>query len=82
MTTKLTLSISGKTVEKAKRVSRKRGKSISKMVEEYFNSISEKEEQEETAVDKTMKILKGRITRPGVNWKEAKEEQLVKKYGL
>ena len=45
MTTKLTLSINEETVRKAKRMSRKKGKSISKMVEEYLDSLSEKEEQ-------------------------------------
>lgn len=39
MTTKLTLSIKEETVERARRISRKRGKSISKMFEEYLNSI-------------------------------------------
>lgn len=43
MTTKLTLSIKEETVERAKRISRKRGKSISKMFEEYFDNIIEKE---------------------------------------
>ena len=45
MTRKLTLSISEKTVQKAKRISRRRGKSISRMVEEYFNSIAERKEK-------------------------------------
>ena len=41
MTTKLTLSINEETVQRAKRISRKRGKSISKMVEEFLDSINE-----------------------------------------
>ena len=45
MTTKLTLSIEKKTIEKAKILSLKRGKSISKIVEDYLNSITEKEEK-------------------------------------
>jgi hypothetical protein len=57
MTKKLTLSVNEKTIEKAKRISRKRGKSISKMIEEYLDSINEKETQEETAVDKIKKIM-------------------------
>ncbi len=43
MTTKLTLSIKEETVQRAKRISKKRGKSISKMFEEYLDSIVEKE---------------------------------------
>ncbi len=36
MTTKLTLSIKAETIEKAKQMSIKRGKSLSKTVEEYL----------------------------------------------
>jgi len=43
MTTKLTLSIEENTIKKAKILSLKRGKSISKIVEEYLNSITDKE---------------------------------------
>lgn len=43
MTTKLTLSLKAETIEKAKQVSRKRGKSLSKIVEEYLDDISGKE---------------------------------------
>jgi len=82
MTRKLTLSINEKTVEKAKRISRKRGKSISKMVEEYLNSITEKEDQKESAVDKIKKIMKDRITNKNLDLKKVKEEHLSKKYGI
>jgi len=82
MTAKLTLSINEKTIEKAKRISRKRGKSISKMVEEYLDSISEKEEKKESAVDKIREIMKGKITSPELNWKKVKEEGISKKYGI
>jgi len=57
MTKKLTLSVNEKTIEKAKRISRKRGKSISKMIEEYLDSINEKEMRKETAVDRINKIM-------------------------
>jgi hypothetical protein len=82
MTTKLTLSINEKTVQRAKLISRKKGKSISKMVEEYLNSLSEKEEQKESTMDKIHKIVKGKITNPNVDWKEARYQHLKKKYGL
>ena len=82
MTTKLTLSIKEETVEKAKRISQRRGKSVSKMVEEYINSLPEKDVTEETAVDKIKKIMKGKITNPGIDWKKAKEEHLTNKYGV
>lgn len=82
MTKKLTLSVNDKTIEKAKRISRKRGKSVSKIFEEYLNSINEKEEQQETAVDKIKKIMKGKITNKNLDWKKVKEEHLSKKYGI
>ena len=43
MATKLTLSIKEETVQRAKRISKKRGKSVSKLFEEYVNSMIEKE---------------------------------------
>jgi Family of unknown function (DUF6364) len=82
MTTKLTLSINEKTVQRAKRISRRRGKSISKMVEEFLNSISEKEEQKESVITKMKNILKEKITNSQVDWKKAKAQHLKKKYGI
>jgi len=82
MTTKLTLSINEETVERARRISRKRGKSISKMFEEYLNSLPEKDVAEETAIDKIKKIIKGKIISPDADWKKVKEEQLINKYGI
>ncbi|HLF47643.1 MAG TPA: DUF6364 family protein [Chitinophagaceae bacterium] len=57
MTRKLTLSISEKTILKARRISRKRGKSISRIVEEYLNSIVEKENKTESAMDQINRIM-------------------------
>ena len=82
MTTKLTLSINKEIVERAKRISRKRGKSISKMFEEYLTSLPEKDVTEETAVDKIKKIVEGKISSPDADWKKVKEEQLINKYGV
>ena len=85
MTTKLTLSINEETVKKAKRISRKRGKSISKMVEEFLNSVSEKEAEKkepEDALAKIKQIMQGKISDPHVDWKKVKMEHLRKKYGF
>ena len=67
MTTKLTLSINERTVQRAKILSRKRGKSISRIVEEYLDSISEKEEQKENPMTEIREVIskyKGKITLP------------------
>lgn len=81
MTRKLTLSINEKTVEKARRISRRRGKSISRMVEEYLDSISEKKDQGESLVKQSSGILKGRVP-ANLDWKTTKAGYLKKKYGL
>lgn len=75
MTTKLTLSINKKTVQRAKLISRKRGKSISKMVEEFLDSINEKEEQKESVIEQINKIMskyEGKIKlQSNVNYKDS-----------
>ena len=80
MTTKLTLSIEQKTIERAKRLSLKRKKSISKIVEEYLNSITEGEGKE-SAVEQLSGVLKDHLPANTV-WKEIKSDYLQKKYGL
>lgn len=74
MNVKLTLSINEKTIERAKRISRQKGKSISKMVEDYLDSINEKDSRKESRVDRILKIMeksKDKIRIPdNVNYKE------------
>ncbi len=57
MITKLTLSIDEEVIKKAKQLSRRKGKSISKMVEEYLTNISEREGEKESIVDRIDKIM-------------------------
>ena len=81
MATKLTLSINEKTVERAKRISLKRGKSISSMVEEFLNSITENEDNKESSVKRMSGILQNKIP-VTLDWKKVKREYLNKKNGL
>jgi Family of unknown function (DUF6364) len=81
MTRKLTLSINEKTIEKARRISRRRGKSISRMVEEYLDNIAEKENQKESLVKKSSGALKEKIP-ADIEWKKTKADYLKKKYGV
>ncbi len=81
MTQKLTLSINEKTILKARRLSRRRGKSISRMVEEYLNSLAEKEDQKDSLVKQSSGILKGRVP-ADMDWKKTKADYLKKKNGL
>lgn len=57
MTTKLTLSIDDKAISRAKNIAERRGKSLSKLVEEYFNSISERKVNKNSAVERIEKRI-------------------------
>ena len=81
MTTKLTLSIDEKVIENAKKISRQRGKSISKLVEEYLDSLSKKNKSKTTTVEKLSGILKNKVP-VNVEWKNEKNTYLKKRYGL
>jgi uncharacterized protein DUF6364 len=81
MTTKLTLSIEKKTVERAKLLSARAGKSISKIVEEYLNELSGTAAIENSVVDKLSGSLK-KAAPQNIQWKEVKANYLKKKYGL
>lgn len=74
MTTKLTLSINEEVIKKAKQVSRRKGKSLSKIVEDYLKNISEKEGDEETLISQMNKIMephRSKLKLPAnVNYKE------------
>jgi hypothetical protein len=57
MTTKLTLSIDEDVIKKAKQISRRKGKSLSKMIEDYFKNISEKEGEKKLVISRIDKIM-------------------------
>ncbi len=82
MTTKLTLSIDGEIIKKAKKISRRQGKSLSKIVEEYLIAISNKDAKKISAVERLNSILEGKIVKRDLDWKKEKGEYLKKKYGL
>ena len=71
MTTKLTLSINGDAVQKAKRISSFRGTSVSKLFEDYINSIPEKEPNKKSSIREISNRLKENITIPeNINCKD------------
>ena len=80
MLTKLTLSLQTETISKAKKISRRKGKSLSRLVEEYLNRLSD----EETPKDSLVKRLTGIVgTLPATtDWKKQKQSILTKKYGI
>jgi len=62
MNTKLTLSISKTDVDYAKLIAKKRGKSVSKMVEDYFAGLKRIEEESKHEDDVLVNELAGAIT--------------------
>jgi hypothetical protein len=62
MNTKLTLSIPKREVDFAKRIAKKRGKSVSKMVEDYFSELKRVEEEAKKVNDPLIIDLAGIIS--------------------
>ena len=81
MTTKLTLSIDVQTIKKAKLISAKKGTSISKLVEEYLNTLSIIDENKKSVVKELSGLLKNK-TGAKQEWKEVKTQYLKTKYEL
>jgi Family of unknown function (DUF6364) len=61
MNTKLTLSIPKVEVDYAKKIAKKRGKSVSKMVEDYFAGLKRIEEESKMDEDSLVRELAGVI---------------------
>ena len=79
MYTKLTLNITDTVVEKAKRTARKRKTSVSRLVEDFLNKISE-EKETESAVSFFIKNAPIKKTKLGTE-KEIVKAYLKKKHG-
>jgi predicted metalloendopeptidase len=81
MDTKLTLKLDKDTIEKAKRFAKKRHLSLSKIVERFFKSLSEKEGIESKQYSPLVKELSGIISlEKDEDMKEKYAEYLVEKY--
>ncbi len=74
MQTKLTLRLEDELINKAKKLAQQRGKSLSKLVSEYFNYITTKELGSENVLPPIVKSLSGSLTNSKV------EEADYKKY--
>lgn len=61
MNTKLTLKLNKRSIERAKRYAKKNKQSLSGMVENYFNIISDKEKSSEFEVSPNVLELSGII---------------------
>lgn len=80
MTTKLTLSIDEEKVEKIKRVSKRRGRSVSKLFEDFIDDIDKKEIKQDFDINKII----GAFEKVPKNFDadKAKWQYLKKKHGL
>jgi uncharacterized protein DUF6364 len=78
MTTKLTLSIDEEKVEKIKRISKKRGRSVSKLFEDYIDQMDKKETSRKLDIMK-IKGAFGKVPKD-FDWKKVKMEYLLEKY--
>lgn len=82
MTTKLNLTIEEKTAKQIKTYARKRKVSVSKIAEEYFNSLikkSQSNKKEKSFVEKYAGIIKDN---PILDVNKERDEYLKKKYGI
>lgn len=82
MTTKLTLSIDKKAVQKAKAYAAARNRSLSDLVEQYLLSLTMDREKESLNFSRKVKSLRGSLKSSGdIDYKKALEEQIRKKHG-
>jgi len=81
MTTKLTLNINKRTIERAKKLASERKTSLSKMVENYLKVISEDKTEDEIFITPLVKSLIGAAKLPqNFDYKKEYTDYLIKKY--
>ena len=80
MTTKLTLTIDDSVISIAKKYAKRKGKSLSDIVENYLMSLTSKENKEEKISPKILKLM-GVIQLPdNFDYKKELTKQLAKRY--
>jgi len=81
MNTKLTLKLNKRTIERAKRYAKKNKKSLSGIVENYFNIISSKEVSNDVDISPNVLELSGIIKlSKKLNLKDTYHKHLEEKY--
>lgn len=80
MTTKLTLTIEEKVISSAKKYAKKKGKSLSNLVENYLKSISSQETDLNALSPKVVKLMGVIRLSPDFNYKTELGNSLSKKY--
>ena len=81
MNAKLTLTLDKTIIEKAKKVAKKNGRSLSNLIENYLKIISNESKAKDTELTPIVKSLKGSFKAPsGFNYKDELSKRLSKKY--
>lgn len=79
MNTKLTLNLNKNIIESAKDYAKNHKMSLSKLIENYLNSLTKKSEKE-TDVSALVESLTGVIPSENIDYKKDYQEFLTKKY--
>jgi hypothetical protein len=82
MNTKLTLSLDKTVIDKAKSYAKNTGRSLSELVENYFENLTSNSQDDQDIHPKVKKLI-GRITLPAdFDEEKVKEEHYREKYGF
>ncbi len=80
MQTKLTISLDRQVIEQAKIMAKKKGRSLSEMIENYLKVLVKKDASE-VEISADIKKLQGSVKLPAdLNYKKALQQSLSKKY--
>lgn len=81
MNAKLTLTVEQSVIEKAKKYAKKKGRSLSGLIENYLKSLAEENPKNDFEFTPTVKSLKGSFQiAEDVDYKEELSKALTKKY--
>lgn len=81
MTTKLTLTLDDKVIQRAKRYAKKKGRSVSELVESYFKSITELDKDQPDELTPSVKSLMGSFKAPkNFDYKKILRDEKQRKY--
>ncbi len=80
MTTKLTLTIDDSVISVAKKYAKKKGRSLSDIIENYLKSLTSKEHQEEKISPKILALMGTVQLSDDFDYKKELTKALAKKY--
>lgn len=81
MTTKLTILVEEETIKKAKKYSAQTGQSLSKLIENYLNTVTEGSDPTNNKFSPRVKRLMGSVKLPkGFDWKKEVEKNVKAKF--